>query len=85
MRKVTSEYEPSLSFWWRDATEGTSLEETVLEGRVEADVCIVGGGFTGLWTALELKRREPDKRIVVVERGTCGSGASGRNAGFVLS
>lgn len=75
----------SLSFWWQEATEGTVLRERTLTQRIEADVCIVGGGFTGLWTALEIKRREPGTRVVLVERGSCGSGASGRNAGFVLS
>jgi len=48
-------------------------------------VCIVGGGFTGLWTALEVKRREPSARVVLVEADVCGSGASGRNGGFVMT
>jgi glycine/D-amino acid oxidase-like deaminating enzyme len=46
-------------------------------------VCIVGGGYTGLWTALALKEREPSAHVVVVEAATCGSGPSGRNGGFV--
>ncbi|MGI9183664.1 MAG: NAD(P)/FAD-dependent oxidoreductase [Solirubrobacteraceae bacterium] len=50
-----------------------------------ADVCIVGGGFTGLWTALEIKRRRPSAEVVVLEADLCGSGASGRNGGFVLT
>jgi glycine/D-amino acid oxidase-like deaminating enzyme len=49
---------------------------------VSADVCIVGGGYTGLWTALALKEREPSARVVLVEADTCGSGPSGRNGGF---
>src|SRR5437763_1582033 len=49
------------------------------------DVCIVGGGFTGLWTALWLKEREPSLDVVMVEADVCGAGASGRNGGFVLS
>jgi glycine/D-amino acid oxidase-like deaminating enzyme len=56
-----------------------------LEGSERADVAIVGGGFVGLWTALELKRRAPETDVVVVERDVCGGGASGRNGGFVLS
>jgi putative aminophosphonate oxidoreductase len=48
-------------------------------------VCIVGGGFTGLWTALALKDREPSLDVSLVERDVCGGGASGRNGGFVLS
>jgi glycine/D-amino acid oxidase-like deaminating enzyme len=50
---------------------------------VRADVCIVGGGYTGLWTALALKQREPSARVVLLEAATCGSGPSGRNGGFV--
>jgi glycine/D-amino acid oxidase-like deaminating enzyme len=46
-------------------------------------VCVVGGGYTGLWTALALKEREPSARVVVLEAATCGSGPSGRNGGFV--
>jgi len=48
-----------------------------------ADVCIVGGGFTGLWTALSIKRLAPGTDVVVVEREYCGAGASGRNGGWV--
>ena len=55
-----------------------------LHGRVEADVAILGGGFTGLCTALALRERFPFKRIVVVEAAVCGAGASGRNAGMAL-
>jgi putative aminophosphonate oxidoreductase len=56
-----------------------------LAGEARADVCIVGGGYTGLWTALELRAREPGLDVVVVEADVCGGGASGRNGGFVLS
>jgi glycine/D-amino acid oxidase-like deaminating enzyme len=45
-------------------------------------VAIVGGGFTGLWTARELKRRDPGLRICVLEKSVCGFGASGRNGGW---
>jgi glycine/D-amino acid oxidase-like deaminating enzyme len=50
---------------------------------VTADVCIVGGGYTGLWTALAVKDREPSAHVVLLEATTCGSGPSGRNGGFV--
>jgi putative aminophosphonate oxidoreductase len=56
-----------------------------LAGETRADVCIVGGGYTGLWTALELREREPGLDVVLVEADICGGGASGRNGGFVLS
>jgi glycine/D-amino acid oxidase-like deaminating enzyme len=46
-------------------------------------VAIVGGGYTGLWTALALREREPSLRIVVLEADECGFGPSGRNGGFV--
>jgi glycine/D-amino acid oxidase-like deaminating enzyme len=52
-----------------------------LEGEIEADVAIVGGGFTGLWTARAL--RERGASVVVLEAETCGSGPSGRNGGFL--
>jgi glycine/D-amino acid oxidase-like deaminating enzyme len=54
-----------------------------LEGETTADVCIVGGGYTGLWTALALKEREPSARIAVLEADVCGAGPSGRNGGFL--
>ncbi len=54
-----------------------------LEGDLTADVCIVGGGYTGLWTALTLKGREPSAEVVVLEAETCGAGPSGRNGGFL--
>jgi glycine/D-amino acid oxidase-like deaminating enzyme len=44
---------------------------------------VVGGGYTGLWTALALKRREPSLSVVVLEAETCGAGPSGRNGGFL--
>jgi glycine/D-amino acid oxidase-like deaminating enzyme len=50
---------------------------------VQADVCIVGGGFTGLWTALAVREREPSARVVLVEGEYCGAGPSGRNGGFI--
>jgi glycine/D-amino acid oxidase-like deaminating enzyme len=47
------------------------------------DVAIVGGGYTGLWTAWSLLQRAPSTRVAIVEQGRCGLGASGRNGGFV--
>jgi glycine/D-amino acid oxidase-like deaminating enzyme len=54
-----------------------------LDGAAEADLAIVGGGFTGLWAALLAKRERPDREVVVLEAETAGWGASGRNGGFV--
>ena len=59
-------------------------EAPVLRGDIEADFCIVGGGYTGLWTARRLLSDAPGASVVVVERDICGSGASGRNGGFVI-
>jgi glycine/D-amino acid oxidase-like deaminating enzyme len=54
-----------------------------LEGEAPADVVVVGGGYTGLWTAWHVLAAEPDARVVVLEAGRCGHGPSGRNGGFV--
>jgi glycine/D-amino acid oxidase-like deaminating enzyme len=56
-----------------------------LEGEHETDVVIVGGGYTGLWTAWHILATEPDADVVVLEGGRCGHGPSGRNGGFVSS
>jgi glycine/D-amino acid oxidase-like deaminating enzyme len=72
--------------WWLQealAAEGDVPEPQPLEGEVRADVAIVGGGYTGLWTALALKEREPSLDVVVLEAETVGLGPSGRNGGFV--
>lgn len=55
----------------------------ILEGVVEADVVVVGGGYTGLWTAYYLLTQRPDLEVAVVEAEFCGYGASGRNGGWV--
>lgn len=69
------------SFWLEtcgdDLTPRPALDESV-----DADVAILGAGFTGLWTAYYLLRREPTLRVVVVEREIAGFGASGRNGGW---
>jgi glycine/D-amino acid oxidase-like deaminating enzyme len=54
-----------------------------LEGDVEADLAIVGAGFTGLWAAVMAKGERPDRNVVLLEAATAGFGASGRNGGFV--
>ncbi len=71
-----------VSFWMEQL--GPAAERPPLERRVEVDVCIVGAGYTGLWTALELRRADPSLEVVVVEKETVGFGASGRNGGWVL-
>jgi glycine/D-amino acid oxidase-like deaminating enzyme len=56
-----------------------------LTGVTDADLCIVGGGFTGLWAALYAKELDPGRDVVVLEAETAGSGASGRNGGFMIA
>jgi glycine/D-amino acid oxidase-like deaminating enzyme len=54
-----------------------------LEQPIECDLCIVGGGYTGLWAALYAKRLAPEREVVIVEATRCGAGASSRNGGFL--
>ncbi|WP_201466431.1 NAD(P)/FAD-dependent oxidoreductase [Janibacter melonis] len=54
-----------------------------LRGEVRGDLAVVGGGFTGLWAALQAVEADPGRRVVVLEGGPLGFGASGRNGGFV--
>ena len=72
------------SLWLEEALAGED-DAGPLREDLRADVCIVGGGYTGLWTALALKEREPSLDVVLLEADVCGGGASGRNGGFVLS
>lgn len=56
-----------------------------LETEIDADVLVVGGGFTGMWSAWHLKQLEPDTRVVLIDSDLIGHGPSGRNGGFVDS
>jgi glycine/D-amino acid oxidase-like deaminating enzyme len=56
-----------------------------LDGVEDADLCIVGGGYTGLWAALYAKEQQPDRSVALLEATRCGTGASGRNGGFLQS
>ncbi|MBT2439638.1 FAD-dependent oxidoreductase [Streptomyces sp. ISL-36] len=72
-----------ISFWY--AQEGTPDPREPLPGDTSADVCIVGGGYTGLWTAYYLKKAVPFLNITVLEAKFCGYGASGRNGGWLYN
>ena len=76
---------PALPPWWLVEAErdGAEPREPSLAGERAVDVCVIGGGLTGLWTALSLREREPSARVVVLEADRCGSGPSGRNGGFL--
>ena len=70
-------------FWIAEAGSPDVLPP--LDGDQRADVVVVGGGYTGLWTAWHILAAEPDADVVVLEGGRCGHGPSGRNGGFVSS
>ena len=74
------------SLWLQEALrveeEGDAPE---LVESIEADVCIVGGGYTGLWAALRVKELEPAASVALIDSDICGGGPSGRNGGFALS
>jgi glycine/D-amino acid oxidase-like deaminating enzyme len=67
---------------WQDTAGEPARVRPALPGRVEADVAVVGAGFTGLWTAYYLLAADPSLRVVVLEAETAGFGASGRNGGW---
>jgi glycine/D-amino acid oxidase-like deaminating enzyme len=75
------------SWWLREALAAESVDLAAatppLRGTTTADVVVLGGGYTGLWTAWRLSELAPDARIVVLEADICGGGPSGRNGGFV--
>lgn len=70
-----------VSFWWQQI--GVPTTRPALPGDVDVDVCIVGAGYTGLWTAYYLKKLDPSLRVVILEARFAGFGASGRNGGWV--
>jgi glycine/D-amino acid oxidase-like deaminating enzyme len=71
--------------WLREAIQPGEMDAPELEGEMRADVCIVGGGLAGLWTAINIRARAPGTDVAIVEADICGGGASGRNSGMVLS
>ncbi|MHB8643626.1 MAG: NAD(P)/FAD-dependent oxidoreductase [Gaiellaceae bacterium] len=76
---------PALPPWWLTEAQrdGADPVAPALDGDTTVDVCVIGGGFTGLWTALTLRAREPSARVVLLDADRCGAGPSGRNGGFL--
>jgi glycine/D-amino acid oxidase-like deaminating enzyme len=68
---------------WLDGLAGPLEPRSALDGDTSADVAIVGGGLSGLWSAYYLKREQADLDVIVVEREIAGFGPSGRNGGWV--
>ena len=80
------------SWWLREAlaAETSAAPDLAgaappLRGTTTADVVVLGGGYTGLWTAYRLTELEPRARVVLIEADICGGGPSGRNGGFVTT
>ena len=71
-----------VSFWYDDIG-GLPPRRAALDGNAVADICIIGAGYTGLWTAYYLKKARPSLKILVVEQEFAGFGASGRNGGWL--
>lgn len=76
-------HHPEKGFW--HATYGPYEPSPSVEGRVPADVAIIGGGFTGMASAHYLLAADPGLRVVVLESETIGYGASGRNGSFAMT
>jgi glycine/D-amino acid oxidase-like deaminating enzyme len=73
------------SYWLREAlaAEGNPDPLPPARGEADHDVVIIGGGYTGLWTAYFITERDPAARVAILERDICGGGPSGRNGGFL--
>ena len=78
--KSLADLQPAL--YWLDADPLEPSSHSALIGDITTDLCIVGGGYTGLWTALLAKERDPNREVVIIEMRETGNGASGRNGGF---
>ena len=79
LREQLASAEPE-PYWLDDPARPAPLPR--LEADVETDLAIVGGGYSGLWTALLAKERDPDRRVVLLEGRRIAWAASGRNGGF---
>ncbi len=78
--KHLSQMQPDL--YWLDSDPLEPQPHALLVGDVTTDLCVVGAGYTGLWTALIAKQRNPEREVIIIEKKWTGAGASGRNGGF---
>ncbi|MBJ5547192.1 FAD-dependent oxidoreductase, partial [Salmonella enterica subsp. enterica serovar Derby] len=69
---------------WMDQLDEPLCARPALRQDLDLDVCIIGAGYTGLWTAYYLKRQAPQLNIAVIEANIAGFGASGRNGGWLM-
>jgi glycine/D-amino acid oxidase-like deaminating enzyme len=81
---VSDPHDPAsaISYWLAASPAGPDHPALEAGATEQADVAIIGAGFTGLWTAIALTDTDPGLRVVVLEAETVGFGASGRNGGF---
>ena len=70
------------TLYWLDEDPLEPLPHPTLIGDITTDLCIVGAGYTGLWTAILAKEQNPDREVILIEARETGAGASGRNGGF---
>jgi glycine/D-amino acid oxidase-like deaminating enzyme len=83
---VSNESKRSLSLWWDQLSEAeVAFTRPALSSDLNVDVAIVGGGYTGLWTAYWTKKNNPELSVAIFEREVVGFGASGRNGGWCSS
>ncbi|MFV0308525.1 MAG: NAD(P)/FAD-dependent oxidoreductase [Desertimonas sp.] len=70
-------------YWYEDADAPDS--NPTLVRNESCDLCVIGGGYTGLWTAIIAKERDPERDVILIDAGEVGGAASGRNGGFMES
>ena len=70
--------------YWLESADIPESNPTLVRDE-HCDLCIVGGGYTGLWTAVIAKERDPSRDVVLIDKGEVGGAASGRNGGFMES
>ena len=75
---------PTCTPYWYDDVDEPDSNPTLVRNE-SCDLCVVGGGYTGLWTAIIAKERDPSRDVVLIDAAEIGSAASGRNGGFMES